>query len=156
LVQQLSGGRAEEQKLSRPEPFAPSSIDLAAQHPEEIWQKLDLIDDNKAPKLFIKIKVWLFEDLTIRRPFKIKVHSVACLGYILSQRRLANLPWSQQDDASLAVQRLFNQFAMVPVQHNHAYHTSNVGFARLTSAARFQLRHFSDITMSPTNTHRRP
>jgi hypothetical protein len=88
---------------------------LTAQHPEEIWQKLDFVDDYQTPNLFIEIKVGLCEDLAIRGPFHIKVYSVARVSYVLRQRCLTDLPRPQQDDASLAIQRFFDQLSMLPI-----------------------------------------
>ena len=89
-------------------PRPAAAVDLAAQRAEQPRHPLDLVDDDKAADLFVRVQVGLFRDLPVGGAFDVEIDCATAVADIPRQRRLAHLPLPKQHHSGLGRQGRFD------------------------------------------------
>ena len=83
---------------ARAQPLYTPVIDQAAQHLEQAWQAVDLVEHDQLARLCPQVGVRILQPQSIRRPLQVEVHRparpISC--HTLRQRGLAHLAWPEQ------------------------------------------------------------
>ena len=105
LLQQVDGGRAEQQEQSRPLPGLPAFIDDAAQRGEQPRHPVHLVENEQAAGVLVAVLLDIADLGEIARPFQVHVGGIAFASELPGEGRLAGLTRSEQDHRRIPVQQ---------------------------------------------------
>lgn len=118
LAEQIRRGRPQHQVTSRPPPLAPRPVDLSPHDRKQSRDQMDLIEDEQLVRMLAQIELRIAEFVAIRGRLQIEIEGRTVLGNLQGQRRLADLPGSQQRHRRGLVQP-FHQSILPQGSRNH-------------------------------------
>ena len=132
-LDQVEGRRPEEQELPGPEARPTVVVNDAAQGGEQLGDAVDLVQDHQVGGLVPQVGVRIVEAATVGRPLQVEVGGAPrpAVSEFARQRRLADLPWTQEHRGSRRADSTPEFLRLEPLDH-HANLTSHIRFASVS------------------------
>jgi hypothetical protein len=117
LGHQVDRSRSKQQEATGLSALTPSPIDQATQDLKQIRHAVDLIENDEPVGMAFQVKLRLAQFCAIRVRFQIKINRGPFITDLLSERRLADLPWPKQGNRRRVIDPC-DQFGLDP-SFNH-------------------------------------
>ena len=134
LPEKIHRRRAEKKKMTRTEAGSPPAVDDSAKRLEEAGNSLDLVKHDQAIRVASTVRVDIRDPGTIGGALEVEVDGLSLPRDLKSQRRLADLPRSGQDNRRRPRQadaRPATCSRVDHLHHNNANVICRVRFVRL-------------------------